>query len=237
MSKITDAMRRAMRREARPIGFATTSSAANATMLVVARPGTDKPEAVAKAGADAVLLAEVSKNGLLWGSEAPIEGARGTKTLRDAGCDFVVFDADTTAAAALLEDGLGYIMRVDLDASEALLRGIEGLPLDAVLVPALGGALTVRRTLDLRRLVAFVRKPVIVPVDAGITAAELEALRDCGVIGVVVEGAAGAKALRVTVDKLAPRKRNRDGRGISIGIQARGDSYEVEELPEPDDEP
>ncbi|MER3419601.1 MAG: hypothetical protein C4290_03330, partial [Chloroflexota bacterium] len=142
-----------------------------------------------------------------------------------------------TPAAALLEEEMGYIMRVDLAASDTFLRSVETLPLDGLLVPSLEGALTVRRALELRRISTFTRRMLVLGVAPEIEPVDLEALRDTGVIGVVVDGVEGIAALRAKVDALPPRQRPRDGRGVRIALRATGSAYPVEEFPtEPEEE-
>ena len=242
MSKLSDAMRRALRREARPIGFAATATKPIATMLVLARVSAPAEAAEAAArGADAVITTTAAHlprgtDAAIWGTEAPVQGRAGAQALREAGADFLVFADDATDASVLLEEDLGFIMRIDLDAEDTLLRTVESLPLDALLAPGLEGTLTVRRTLDLRRLTAFARKPLILPVTPDIDATALEALRDCGVIGVVAEGAAGVAALRPTIDTLAPRRRPKDGRSVSVLPGGAVAVSHVDEPEEPDEE-
>lgn len=242
MSKLADLMRRAARQETRPIGFAVTTAQRQPTMLVLARVPAAQAAAAAAAGADAVIVADgqaatVDLSRILWGSEAPVAGRDDVRALRAVGAGFLVFDADTTPAAALLEDDVGYIMRVDPGASDTFLRSVETLPLDGLLVPSLEGALTVRRALDLRRISSFTRKMLVLGVAPTIDPVDLEALRDSGVIGVVVDGVEGITAVRAKVDALPPRQRSRDGRGVSIALRATGTTYQVEEFPaEPEEE-
>lgn len=241
MSKLADAIRRATRREARPIGFAATAAKANPSLLLIARGAPADAQELLTAGADAVLSSgNVTLNGGsgFWGSDAPIAGREAAKELVSAGAGFVVFDADTTSAAVLLEDQLGPVMRISLDAEDSFLRTVESMSLDALLAPELpGDTLTVRRTLDLRRLASFARKPLLVPAAAGIDATTLETLRDCGVVGVIAEGADAVKALRATIDALPPRKRPTDSRGPAVGLSTRAEmaAEQPEEGEEDDD--
>lgn len=242
MSKLADLMRRAARQEVRPIGFAVTTVQRQPTMLVLARVASAQAADAAARGADAVILTDghtltADLGRVLWGSEAPVASRDEVRALREAGGGFLVFDADITPAAALLEDEIGYLMRIDPAAPDTFLRAVETLPLDGLLVPSLDGALTVRRTLDLRRISSFTRKMLVLGVAPAIDPVDLEALRDCGVIGVVVEGLEAVTAVRAKVDALPPRRRPRDGRGVSIALRATGTAYEVEEFPaEPEEE-
>ncbi len=65
--------------------------------------------------------------------------------------------------------------------------------------------------IDLRRLVAMTRKPLMALVDAGIATAELQALRETSVAVVLAEGAKDVAELRKTIDALPPRARRKDG--------------------------
>lgn len=233
MSKLADAMRKAARPEARPIGFSAAAPRANPTMLVLARAGSAaEVRKAADQGADCVIAASASiadAGKAVWGTEARMKDRDAAKALVKNGADFLVFDDDTTNAAILLEEDLGYVMRIAYDAPDTFLRTVEGMPLDALLLPSLDGALTVRRTLDLRRIATFARKPLLLPVENGIEPEVLEALRDCGVIGVVADGSAGVQALRPKIDALAPRRKPKDGRSVQLAPAGTGFAVRVDE--------
>lgn len=241
MSKLADAINRALRPEARPIGFGAAASRRIPTMVLLARAGSAEAiTAAVTAGADAIIStngaapANGVEGAVHWGSEAPVAGRAGAKALRTAGADFLVFDDAITDAAVLLESDLGFVMRVSLDAEDTFLRTVESLPLDGLLVPGLSGALTVRRTLDLRRIASFTRKPLILSVDADIDLTALETLRDCGVVAVVVDDADAVASLRSKIDALPPRRRVKDARGPAALVPSSG-SRPIE-VPEDDDD-
>lgn len=243
MSKLADAMARATRREVRPIGFAAGNRQRHATMLVLARAaGPADAAAAAEQGADALIRGTAASgtdktgDGAFWGSEAAVKDRAGAAAARQAGADFLVFDDESTAASVLLEEELGFVMRAGLDASDTFLRTVEGLPLDALLVPSLDGPLTVRRTLDLRRVAGLARKALLMPVPAEIDPGDLEALRDCGVIGVIGDGPAAVAALRARVDGLPARREQKERRAVSIAPVMGGSRVAVEEPPDEDDE-
>ena len=217
MSKFADALRRAARPQARPIGFAAASAPKQPTILLVARAA-----GAAVDGADAVIASDASGAGAaLWGTEAAVSDRAAAAALAQAGAAFVIFDDASTDAAVLLEEGLDFVMTIALDASDTFLRTVESLPIAGLLAPALDGALTVRRTLDLRRLTAFTRKPLLLPVTAEIEPVALETLRDCGVLAVVADAAA-VPALRSKIDGLPPRRRPRDEGGVTLGGRPSG---------------
>jgi len=224
MSKLSEAIKRTTRAEAPQIGFAPAQTTPRATMLLAAliAPNGQLPEGadiVLVQGAAAAPAANGAKQQPLRG--AWLDGAADAARAHDGGFDFIVFNADEAPAAVLLEEDAGLVMSPPADLSDSLLQALQWLPLDALLV-RWEGAVTVRRLLELQRLSGFSRKPLLLVVNDEPQATDLEALREAGVIGIVVDfaGTGAAKRfarLRETIDGLRPRpKRSRnDGGGIS----------------------
>lgn len=134
------------------------------------------------------------------------------KAAREAGLDFLVLKADS-AADTLLEEGIGLVLAIQEDVSDTFLRTLEGLPLDALLLPPLQEPLTVQKQLELRRLVILSRRPLFLELDREIDSAQLEVLRSAGVAGIVVSGRRGQElvgALRKLIDSLPMPKRRRE---------------------------
>lgn len=220
MSKLADKIKKAMRVDSQPIGFAATKSEPQPTMVLaaLARSAADAADLV-KRGADVVIIggpsspaspdAPKTAEGVLG---AWISGSREdeAKAFREAGYDFVVFDPNSAAATALLDDQVGYVISVPPDLSDTEVRTLESFNLDAVYVGKIEGALTVRRQMELRRLFAMARKPLMASVSGKVGVAELQALRDANVAVVVAESPGEVEALRRTIDTLPPRTRRRD---------------------------
>jgi len=156
--------------------------------------------------------------GVPWGTW--LEDIRGEETvpMAAAGGDFVVFPAEM-ALAATVPDKAGKILRVEPSINEGLLRAINELPVDAVL---LADAEEEKRRLTWHHLMLFQRladlltKPVLVSLPVNVTESELQSLWKTGVDGIVVTVAAGQsieslKELRRTIDKLTfpPRSRGK----------------------------
>jgi hypothetical protein len=133
------------------------------------------------------------------------------KTCKEAGFDFVVFDPDQASATALLEENIGYVLAAPADLSDTEWRTLEGFQLDAIDIGAIDGAMTVRRQIDLRRIYAMTRKPLMATVGAGISPIALQALRDTNVVVVVAQDAGAIEPLRKAIDGLPPRSRRKDG--------------------------
>jgi len=132
------------------------------------------------------------------------------------GCDFVVFPAAGTPLTMAGGDEAGKILQVEASLSEGLLRAVNELPVDAVLVTSEEKGkdpLTWYELMLFQRLATLLTKPLLVSVPPGVSAGELQALWEAGVDGVVVEAGTGVvQGLRQTIDGLTfpiPRKREK----------------------------
>lgn len=152
--------------------------------------------------------ADIPWGGWLGGMEGTSNEA--VEQMVKAGCDFVVFPAATTSLAILQDDRVGRILQVEPSLSEGMLRTLNDLPLDAVLVAGEQQGdypVTWHHLMLFRRFVSLVTKSVLVSVPSNMTARELQTLWDAGVDGVVVaaasgQPAAGWKELRQAIDGL-----------------------------------
>lgn len=190
-------------------------------MLVLARSSGAAPE-----GADALLVVAGGKgakppasNGVAVGvllEDASVDGA---SAAREAGADFIVLGRDESEAAVLLEEQLGFVLDLQDEVSDIELRVIESLPVDAILAARVETPLTLRRQLELRRLAGLAHKPLLLDVPPDIGGKELEALRDSGVAGVIIDGDKAADAaarLKEAIMALPARRKRRDDRGESV---------------------
>ncbi len=223
MSKLSEAIKRTTRAEAPQIGFAPMQAKPRATMLLAALIGANAqpPE-----GADIVLVQGAATAPAANGAKqqplrgAWLDGAADAAQAHEGGFDFVVFNADEAPAGVLLEEDAGLVMQAPDELPDSLVQALQWLPLDALLV-RWEGTLTVRRQLELQRVSGFSRKPLFLFVANEPSARELEALREAGVVAIVVDltqpgSEARLATLRTTIDGLRPRpKRSRaDGFGL-----------------------
>jgi hypothetical protein len=181
------------------------------------------------AGADAVLLR--AKTGGLTASalqkmvkplkETPWgvlgeESADNAAALTGAGCDFLVFTPASSVAATPQDEKTGKILQVESAMDDGLLRAVNDLPADALLLTDTfdeGGGLVWHQLMIFRHLKSFIAKPLLVPVPAAISEADLKALRDAGIDGIVAEAAGGdLKELRDMAAKLPPRAAPKRGK-------------------------
>ena len=145
-----------------------------------------------------------------WGVWLRDIGRGGIKQIVKVGCDFVVFPAANTSLAILQDDELGKILQVEASLSEGLLRAVDELPIDAVLIDGEQEGeyfLTWHHLMLFQRFADLLTKPLLVCIPSNVTANELQALGEAGVAGVIVEVAVGQPAgrlseLRQTIDKL-----------------------------------
>ncbi len=167
---------------------------------------------IAKASTGAKTFHKVSQAvpDIPWGGWLKDTGREGIKPIVKAGCDFVVFPAANTSLSVLQEGEVGRILQVEATLGEGLLRTINGLPVDAVLITGEaeeGHFLAWHHLMLFRYFASLLAKPLLVSIPPRVTDDELQALWNAGVDGVIVavgagQPAGGLKELRQVIDKL-----------------------------------
>ena len=178
-----------------------------------------------------------SLEGLVWGVSAPGIDQERMASLKDAGCDFVVFDSSANATV-LNDEDLGKIMRVGKDLSEGAAAAIHDLPIDGALLTAddLRLPLSVQDLIDIDTVRGMLGKPFLIDVPTELSTPELEVIRDTGTAALAVDILSKAvRELAERVDSLKP-KRQRSGRrdeltpsvplGPSVDFLQEGDDEE-----------
>jgi len=236
MSKLAERLRRALRVDAPAMGFGAASRVSNPSLLLAAILPSPSPETAGEAasrGADTCLITgsehkdQQLKQTLEALGDIPCGlhlgrvDAEVAAHLAELGLDYAVFDPEDGLATALLESKLGHVLSLENDLSDIHLRILEALPLDAILLRPRKGPLTVRQQIDLQRISALTRKPLILPVSPQVTSGELQVLREAAVVAVAVEADSkgaldGLAVLRKLIDELPPRQRRREERGEAI---------------------
>ena len=168
-----------------------------------------------------------------WGGWLSNVGSERIEQIEESGCDFVVFPAVDTSLTVLQNGEVGKILQVDTSLSEGLLRTINELSVDAVLIitEQKDSYLSWHHLMIFRYFADLFTKPLLASVPSNTTASELQAVWEAGVSGVVVEvGEAGGrtKELRHEIDKLTfPPQRKRGKAGVIIphisGEEDRGE--------------
>jgi len=236
MSKLSDHIRRASKAEPAPFGFAAaarrTPSPTLLTIVRLSASESGKAGEAAKGGADAVIVA--GDAGQLKDAGDAVLGAvpgkpdrKSVSALREAGADFVVLSADAPAEA-MLEEKIGFVLELRAELDDTHLRLLSDLTLDAVIVPAPKSPFTVERLLELRRVAALARAPLLVEDDGSADTALLQLLRESGVAGIVVGAGAIGKLgdLRERIVAIPARgKRREEHAEALVPAQAQGHEH------------
>jgi hypothetical protein len=232
MSKLIDKLRKLSQMMPQPMGFRTSKPAeAEAKLLIIGRVKINTAATTAKinTGADAVLFSIEKSETLVkdiqktvkavgdvpWGVYLEEVGDN-VAGLIEAGCDFVVFSPTSRIPDIPQDEKIGKILQVESSMDDGLLRAVNDLTADAVLVTDTldnDETLTIHRLMIYRHLAYFIAKPLIVPATENTTEAELKALQVAEIDGVLAEGD-DLKELRKTIGKLPARtvkKRNKAG--------------------------
>ncbi|UCH87160.1 MAG: hypothetical protein JSU97_01845 [Dehalococcoidia bacterium] len=260
MSKLGDKIRKATRLESGAIGFGAvaTRPGTPSMLLIVHGPASSMrpPDDLAGRGVDAVLLsfsnpqADMSQlakwakkaSDVPCGAQVMAASGKIVAALKEAGADFLVFDAETTNAEALLETEMGYVLALSGQPTDSLLRTMDAFRLEGLWVGDWREPLTVHRQMELRRVHLLSRKLLFAPVRPDIGPAELECLRDAGVVAVAVNGMeAGAWQqlgdLRQAIDGLPTKARRREERPDVVLPLGRELTPQVEEEEEEEESP
>jgi len=198
MSKLIDRLNKMAETTPQPIGFkAAPSILPKAKILLIA----SMAQASNVSDVDAILisrldsgskaLSEIARSivDIPWGLFSEYANGRGFEVVTEAGCDFIVFP--TSASLAIPEDDkIGKVLQVEASLNEGLIRTINELPVDAVLITREQTgeyALTWQHLMLFQRFANLLAKPLLVNAPLNVTTEELQLLWKTGIEGVVVE--------------------------------------------------
>ncbi len=234
MSRFIDKINKLRQVEPQPMGFmASVRTAEKSKMQLIASVSADNLDSLAEAvkKADAVIVGVTKaddsaalekscqlKDGVPSGGWYRNYSAATVKKILNTECDFVVFSAGAPLSVTQKEK-LGRILELDLTMNEAMLRTVNDLPVDAVLVPGKDSEinLTISRLMQIQRAAYLGIKPVLAVAPDTATGEDLQTLLNMGVSGIVVEvvdekSAAKLEELAKAIEKLDPaafRKKSR----------------------------
>ncbi len=227
MSRFIDKLDRVRRGQPEPIGFRASKSASPRPRIQLVAGFTQEHGdqlAGAVTGADAALLritrlspglktlektAETVPD-IPWGGWRKNSGAGEMAQIAKAGGDFMVFPAAGTPLVTAQKSEIGKIIEVEISLGDGLLRAINRLPVDAVLIAGQDAgdySLTWEDLIRFRRFTDALSKPLLVTIPDTAGSDELQALWEAGVSGLVVELKADTppdrlKELRQAIDRL-----------------------------------
>jgi hypothetical protein len=137
--------------------------------------------------------------------------------------DFVVFDVNlpVKSLAGNEPESVGRVLRLDTSIEAGLLRAVSGLHpgIEAVMVDLRVPALTIETLMQCRKAADFTGQPIIALIGAGLTVAELTALREAGVKCLVLPSGSTAAEISSLIDDIRalPKPEKKKGtKGIAI---------------------
>lgn len=164
-----------------------------------------------------------------------------TDELVSQGCDFVVFDIKAPSAVLHKEEA-GRILVIEPSLDMGLLRAVNSLEVDGVLVHIGGGSpfVAVEHLLVCRRLVELLEAPVMMALPCSVTKAELTGIWQAGVDGVVAPPSQAAEPLLEFKKMIGDLPKVARGRRAKVDVRlphygGGGDGEEEEEGDEDED--
>ena len=239
MSKLLDRLERVNRGPVASLGFGAAARVNKTRPMALIGTLSDPGKAVegasglAKIDADGALIdgLDLQKNQkqlaqaldtVPWGVRVPGLDSEQVSQYKEQGCDFMAFPAEKALLEALGEADTAYILSIQPDIDEKLLRAIETLPVDAVLLPfkSADSPLTLQHLLTISSVRRAFSKYLLLELPGAPTSKEMEALRDVGVNGLVVDttvvSAEKLAGLHEELLALPRRKRDRGERATAI---------------------
>ncbi|MDO8567696.1 MAG: hypothetical protein Q7R57_03160 [Dehalococcoidales bacterium] len=255
MSQLIEKLNRVAKPASQPLGFRIAQAVApKAQMLLIARPvsaesltGLDEADAVLlhSIPPEARALQKLAKSlaGIPWGIWDKTD-EKELKLIVEAGGDFIVFPAAGPVAVMPQGNKLGKILQVESSLNEGLLRAINDLPVDAVLIAdenKIESGVTWQQLMLYQRDAAMLGKPLLVSVAPDLSVNELQALWDIGVDGIVVEVSKGQtdklSAIHRTIGNLTNNSaRRKQGKTGVVVPTFRAEAPAEQEEPDEGDE-
>lgn len=212
MSKFIDRLKQVFQSAPQQLGFraANNVSSRPRIQLVVNLYGSARTLAKHLTVADALCLSgsQHGNSEIVWGVRLDKGVLEEANQAKEAGADFVILPASGTVLPPAQE--IGKILQVESSITDVLLRTLNELPLDAVLLEEKESesGLTWQRLMLIHRFVSILSKPVLISIPLSTKADELQLIWEAGMSGVVVEvssesDAAELKNLRQVIDGLS----------------------------------
>ncbi len=238
MSRLIDALTRTDHAAFQPMGFRMSRQAQDEPRLrLIGVAAFIEHPADRFDGADAVLFktekssptqkttkSVVEATGdIPWGVYTPGINAGKMPALIKDGCDFLVFPASTAVSDLTEDEDVGRIIEVESTLDDGLIRAINNLPVDAVIVTdslVKDNSLIWHQLMIFRHVINLLTKPLIVSVSLKISESELKNLWEAGIDGITAEvdkqQPAGIKTLRELINKLPARTAQKKGKTDAI---------------------
>ncbi|XUX00158.1 MAG: hypothetical protein TUN42_09745 [Dehalogenimonas sp.] len=206
-NKFNEQLEKIIRGGSRPLGFGQYAAPAKPRLFILAEAQT-LDNGIKLKGIDAVLVPSPCK--CPTKKSEILTGCSIRENIAHKGCDFVVLDLE--GAIVGIEEDTARVLQIGDDLTDAQLRALGGLDASALIADAgLGDSLIFRDLLAVQRLVDFYGKTLFLRLPKIYGKAEMQALSDRGIAGVVVDGAKiDTAALRKAIEELEPKKKGKE---------------------------
>jgi len=245
MSKFIDRLKQVSQPPAPAMGFRSNS---NQTARLKLQLAVVVSNGLGESGgaADAIIVTrpKTAVEGRLWGVWLKKGDLAEVDKATEAGADFVVLPSSGAVIPA--DRKIGRVLQVSPSITDVMLRTVNDLPVDAILLSDDKDAamdITWQRLMLFQRFAGLAQKPVIVPVPVSATAAELQLVWETGVSGILVEAkdtpdAEALAKLREAIDGLQfpSRKRKEKPSAVLPQVTVKEEHEEEEEPDEGDDD-
>ena len=210
MSKLLDLLQRISDGAPAPLGFGAARAENLPGLALVgraSRPGTGRrPTGVPDAAAslDAVIVDDASgadyikqlgdlMADLPWGPGLATPAMEDVQAVRDCGADLLAFSLECSASVLSGEDDQARLVSLTSGLSDRELRAVAALPVDGFILDmsSVSGTWSLQDLVTVGALTRRTDKHVLVQVSFPPARGDLEALRDMGVAGLIVEVSAG----------------------------------------------
>ncbi|GIT69796.1 MAG: hypothetical protein Ct9H300mP27_09000 [Chloroflexota bacterium] len=175
-------------------------------------------------------------DGQPWGVRVAGLSRDDAQVYQENGSDALVFSIEGTSASALVNDELARFLCVDPNMDDKELRAVSSLPIDGFVMPLTQGndGLTLGDLASVGSVSRRSDKYIVLEVEKPIEGKDLEALRDIGVHGLLVDidlmGINNLKALKTALLEMPKPTFKRRDRPIAI---LPGSVFAPPEEPEP----
>lgn len=229
MSRLLDCLEQISISAPAPIGFGVRRVQRPPGMALIVQISSDHAsgcESISGLTPEAVLLSGIKDLPALkklepklpsipWGIRSSSLTEDGVKGYKEAGCDVLAFALADTPVSAITSDDMARVLCLDCDAEERQLRAINPLPVDVVLIDVTNqtGPWTLGGLANVTAISSRVNKYILISISQPPGEKELEALRDAGVHGLVIDvGSVSMESLSKLKSDLQAMPRPQPGR-------------------------
>ena len=158
-------------------------------MALVVKQGLDAAMVAGADGPEGVKQVVEGLEGKPWGARVTSLSQEEAQAYQDNGSDLPVFPLEGTAASALANEEIAHILCIEPNMEDRELRAVSSLPVDCYLLPLsqTGDSLTLSDLAAVGSVSRRSDKFILLEVSRQPNAKDLEALRDIGVHGLVMD--------------------------------------------------